>query len=130
MYILSYGLPLNMNSKKSLSDTKIVVDGNGVHVVEDSTKNKILLISIVVIIFVVSIGLIAWVVIKENYYREEEIQVKRFPGQAEEFVAQNDKQETLLLVKDEIDTIESDIEEFYSLLNDKDANEYGVLLIK
>lgn len=117
--------------KKSLSGkTKVIVDGNGVHQVDDSTKNKIILISIVVMIFIFSIGLIAWVVIKENYYREEEVRVQRFSSQVEEeFVAQNEKQKTLLLVKDEIDTIESDIEAFYSLLNDKNADEFGELLI-
>lgn len=113
-----------------INNPKVIVDENGVHDEDESVRHKIILISIVVLIFVFSIGLIAWVVMKENYYRKEEVQVLRYPKKSTDlFMAQNENQRYLMRIKSEIENIEADIEEFNEVLNDTEADEYGKLLV-
>jgi len=116
--------------------TEDIIENEELKIVEDipqetvDNKNKILLISLLVIIFIVSIGVIAWVVTSENHFREDELKVLRNPQKVEkEYVAKNENQETLLSIKEELESMESDISEFYSIMNDDVVDTYGKLMI-
>ena len=116
--------------------TEDIIKNEELKIVEDipqetvDNKNKILLISLLVIIFIVSIGVIAWVVTSENHFREDELKVLRNPQKVEkEYVAKNENQETLLSFKEELVSMESDIWEFYSIMNDNVVDTYGELMI-
>jgi len=96
---------------------------------DHDTKTKVSLISLLVVIFILSLGLIAWVLIKEQSVIKEDVIVKELPIRPEEvYIAKNPEQEELLEVKDEFDDIESDIDELYGLLNDVNADKYGEAL--
>lgn len=115
----------NIKSNKSFystlhSEENIITNNEGIS--EDGLKNRITLILLIVLVFIVSLGTIIWVVRNEQNTSDDFV--------AQEVVKdiyepQNETQEDYMPIYEDLKQVENDYENVRAFLNDSESTSYG-----